>query len=286
MQHPINHNFFTAIPQHGAVYWLYVFATVAAGIGVLALLQIIPTRYRKATIALFTFLGGLYYVAEFFLPTEKGTSVNALTEYQPFVGTLSQVIGAFTVGLGVISLVGMHTRSVVRQRAQWGYSACLIVAFLVMTVFHLLDSYYGDHVIIGQGGILRAAITNHDVYNFLFKGGLNSLESAMFALIGFFIISASYRAFRIRSFEASLLMISALVVMLGQVTLGTWLTGGLPTDGPYANFRFENMAQYILLNINTPAQRAVAFGIALGTLATSLRLWLSLERGFYFDQES
>jgi hypothetical protein len=108
----------------------------------------------------------------------------------------------------------------------------------------------------------------------------------MFALIAFFIVSASYRAFRIRSVESTLLMGSAVLVMLGQVTLGTALTSGLPTTGIAANFRLENVAQYILLQINTPALRAIIFGIAVGFLATSLRLWLSLERGAYFDQEA
>jgi hypothetical protein len=125
-----------------------------------------------------------------------------------------------------------------------------------------------------------------DVFDFLFQGGLTALDSAMFALIAFFIVSASYRAFRIRSVESSLLMGSAVLVMLGQVTLGTAITSGLPSTGIASNFRLENIAQYILLEINTPALRAIIFGIAVGFLATSLRLWLSLERGAYFDQEA
>jgi hypothetical protein len=107
----------------------------------------------------------------------------------------------------------------------------------------------------------------------------------MFALIGFFIISASYRAFRIRSAEASLLMGAAVIVMLGQVTLGTAITNRLPLTGFLSNFRLENLALYILTEINTPAMRGIYFGIGVGFLATSLRLWLSLERGVYFDAE-
>ena len=49
--------------------------------------------------------------------------------------------------------------------------------------------------------------------------------------------------------------------------------------------RIERIAQWLLLEINTPAQRGILFGLNLGLLATSLRYWLSLERGAYFDKE-
>ncbi len=273
-------------PHHGAIYFVLIAATILVGIGILAALQAIPSRYRKTLIAIFTFLGGLFYAAEFFVPVKHGTTANVLTKYLLPVANISQVIVSFTIGLGIVSLIGMHLKTISRQRTGWGFSIVLVLSFVVMAIFHIINEYWGATVLVHKQGIFRADMTTGDVYTFLFKGGLISLDSAMFALIGFFIISASYRAFRIRSFESSLLMISALIVMLGQVTLGSWLTGHLPAEGFGSNFRFENMAQYILLNINTPAQRAVTFGIALGVLATSLRLWLSLERGFYFDQES
>jgi len=40
--------------------------------------------------------------------------------------------------------------------------------------------------------------------------------------------------------------------------------------------------------MNTPnmaAQRALIFGIMMGVIAVSLRIWLSLERGRFFEQE-
>jgi len=107
----------------------------------------------------------------------------------------------------------------------------------------------------------------------------------MFSIIGFYIVSAAYRAFRIRSLEATILLASAFVVMLGQVTLGQALTAGLPTEGFASNFRIENVANWILTRVNAPALLAVELGLGVGALATSLRLWLSLERGSYFDKE-
>ena len=42
----------------------------------------------------------------------------------------------------------------------------------------------------------------------------------MFALLAFFVASASYRAFKIRNFEATLLLISGIFLMIGRVPIG------------------------------------------------------------------
>ena len=71
----------------------------------------------------------------------------------------------------------------------------------------------------------------------------------------------------------------------------TWFTHRIPStlsdgsENPWANLRIENIAQWLLLEVNTAAQRGILFGLTLGLLATSLRYWLSLERGAYFDKE-
>ncbi len=258
---------------------------------VLAALQAAPRRSRKTIIAVFTFLGGLYYAAEFFWPASKATGENFLSPYQPVVANVAAVVSSFAIGLGVVSLAQLHTKTIVRARPGWGYSLVLMVSFVAMAVFGLMNAYSGTTTIIPAVPGLWASQNAHGMFGFLFTGGLVNLGAATFSMIAFYISSAAYRAFRIRSLEATLLMVAALIVMLGSVGFGTWLTHAIPTtltggvDNPWANLRLENIAQWLLVEVNASAQRGILFGLDLGLLATSLRYWLSLERGAYFDKE-
>ncbi len=298
------HNLFAPVAYptsiHGflgrsGLYWGKLLFGLVFVFAILAALQAAPRRWRKTIIAVFTFLGGLYFATEFFWPaaqTGANAGSNWLTPYQPFVANLSAVVGSFSVGLGVFSLIQFHSRAIARQRAGWGNSVALIVSFMAMLVFGLLNQYRPQRVIIPPLPFTHGAQNSHDVFNFLFLGGYTNLDSATFSLIAFFIASASYRAFRIRSWESTLLMLAALIVMLGA-TFGTAITHGIPpyldaahtVENPWANLRIERISEWLLTRINAPAQRGILFGIYVGSLAVSLRLWLSLERGAYFDKE-
>lgn len=283
--------FFAPVHGHGGAFYGKLALGLLLMFAVLAALQAAPRRARKGIIAFFTFLGGLYFATEFFWPTNPATKMNPLTPYQEVVASLAAVVGSFAIGLGVFSLMQLHTRTVARARPGWGYSVVLLASFVSMFVFGLMNAYSPNATIIPAVGGAWASQNAHGMFQLLFKGGLNSLTSATFAMIAFYIASAAYRAFRIRSLEATLLMIAALIVMVGSVSFGTALTAGIhPTladgsENPWANLRIERIAQWLLMEINTAAQRGILFGLTLGLLATSLRYWLSLERGAYFDKE-
>ena len=62
--------------------------------------------------------------------------------------------------------------------------------------------------------------TEGSLFSWMFFNIFNPLSATMFALLAFFVASASYRAFRIRNFEATLLLISGIILMLGRVPVG------------------------------------------------------------------
>ena len=63
------------------------------------------------------------------------------------------------------------------------------------------------------------------------------------------------------------MMVSAFLVMLGQVPIGIWLTSWIPETGFISNFRLEHISYWILTQPNAAAQRGINFGLAVGAMA-------------------
>ena len=110
-------------------------------------------------------------------------------------------------------------------------------------------------------------------FDWIYNNIYNPLSATMFAMLAFYVASASYRAFRARNREATLLLLAGFLVMLGRVPVGDAITGFLPEG-----HRLSNLADWIMNVPNKAGQRAIMIGIALGIVSTSLRLILGIER--------
>lgn len=260
----------------GAPQWLWVLGVLGDFLifgGILfALLQLVPVRFRRPLIVVLTFIAGLIYSVEFFWPADPKTQMNFLTPLRIQLGEATKVVYAFALGLGTFNLIRFHGNNVIRNRTGWFYSLIFFISFFAMAGAGFW-SYYSPS---------KAA---ENTYNMLFEGIVAALGATMFSTIGFFIVSAAYRAFRIRSAEATLMLLAAFIVMVGQVPVGAYITSGLPDVGPLRNLRLENLSYWILSQPNMAAQRGIWFGIEVGALAMALRQWLSLERGSFFERE-
>ena len=267
---------------------LWIAGAFALAIALIPLLGTLPPRGRFALISVVTFIVGLFFAAEFFLPVGEDNK-NILTDpFQKMQGSL-QVITALSLGLGTYGLVRLHLRNTVQRRPQWGYSVVLLTAFIVMAFFSIWNTMAEK----GLFGLERTQLLE-DAFTLLFDYTLIQLDATMFSLIAFYIFSAAYRAFRIRSIEASILMFTAMLVMIGIVPLGKLISDsiGLPAvqtaemrTNPFMlenilyNLRLPQIAGWIQETLNAPVQRAIEFGVGIGALAMAIRLWLSLERG-------
>lgn len=253
-------------PLHGVALIAALAGVVIVCVFIFIALQALPPRARKLVIASATFLAGLFYALEWFWPATNDK--NPLTFAVPTVGNVANVLTAFTLGLGVMSLIRIHGNNVARQRSGWENSIVLLLGMVVMAVSGL-------------------CFEKSMFYRSLFRDVLNSFDAAMFATLAFYIISAAYRAFRIKNVEATLMMVAALVVMLGMIPIGQALTSFLPERGSFVSlFRVDNISNWMLTTLNAAAQRAINFGLGVGALAIALRVWLSLERGAYFESSA
>lgn len=117
-----------------------------------------------------------------------------------------------------------------------------------------------------QQHFLNRFTFDYSIYHLLYDGLFIALGSAMFSLLGFYMAAAAYRAFRVRSFESSLMMGAAVIVMLGQIPFGLWIWDG-----------FTDLRLWLLSTPSTAAFRAVKFGAAVAGLVMAFRMWLSIE---------
>lgn len=286
--HRIGDLLFPAAVQGGWV-WVYIAAAIIVGAAGLVALMSTPPRYRKAIVVAVTFLGGLFFSLEFLLPHEPVTAfghtllgkghvtrfAQGLTDAKPSVADWAMVIGSFTLLLGTFNLFQVHGKAVKKKTAGWYNSLAFFISFfLIMAAGFAKDA---------SGGAARTISTQ--LFAILFNGFVQQLDATMFSLIAFYIVSAAYRAFRVRSAEAGLMMATAGIIMLGLVPIGAILTNWLPHSGPLASLRLENITYWLLTWPNMAVQRAIGFGLAVGWLAMSLRIWLSLERGSFFDRQ-
>jgi len=115
--------------------------------------------------------------------------------------------------------------------------------------------------------------------NVLFEGIFKAAQATMFSLLAFFVASASFRAFRIKSKEAALLMFAAFIVMLGNVPIGNLITKML--DHIWLGWiNFQGMKEWIMMYPSSAAQSAILIGACLGYIAASLKVILGVERSY------
>jgi hypothetical protein len=189
---------------------------------------------------------GLFFTIQFFIPQHQVRQV-----YADGLRWLI-VVATFAIVMALGSLITHHGRKVRRRDKDWSYSLVTLLALLGMTIAGFATGT--------RPGTL---------FNMLFLNVQVPMQSTMFGILAFYIASASYRAFRARSKEATLLLLSAFLLMLSAVSF----------IGYYCP-RITAISEWLLMVPNMASQRGILFGVFLGTLATSIKIILGIERGW------
>ena len=201
----------------------------------------------------FAFVFGLIGIATFYIP--HGEAQSLAREMALCV----RIVFAFSYLLGRYSLLNLHWQRVRQDVAGWGYSLVAIASFAVMMVF----------VVYNDGSGPFAAQAGAGGYKWLFDYVHVPCASTMFSILAFFIASAAYRTFRARTPEAAILLVAAVVVMLGRVPIGAFISDAIP-----------EAAQWLMAVPNMAAKRGILLGVSLGAIATSLRIIFGIERSY------
>ncbi len=298
-------NFFLDIPP--ATFWnnpsgsnaLMIRLALALLIGIAAIFVLLkaPTNYRRPIVGVVTFLSGAFYVMLYLWPVaiSRNKGIDAprnpvegvafwLDDAVPVVANFTSIVTAFLLGLGVYSLLRVHGRKVMRKETDWVFSVVLLSSMVLMVFAGYGDWYSRLDPIKAPALELRE---NWGPINYLrdvlFEGMLQQMDAAMFSLIAFYILSAAYRAFRVRTIEATILLAAAFIVMFSfmgsvEAAWGHMVNPSGNIDNFSNNFTLTEVAKWIRGSIQKPAIRGIDFGVGIGALAMGLRLWLSLDR--------
>lgn len=199
---------------------------------------------RREVPIIICFLTGFFFIGNYFSP-----------KLQPVAQVVNQwaiICIAFAYVLGVANIIRVNYQVIKRKGKDWFYKIVLVAGLFIMLYFGI------------SGGVKEGT-----TFNWIFMNAMYPMQATMFALLAFYIASASFRAFRIRSFEAALLGITALIVMIGRVPIGELIWKDFP---PFVEW---------IMNVpQLAAKRAIMIGAALGAISTGLKVLIGMERTY------
>ncbi len=194
------------------------------------------------------FVSGLVMVMQYFVPHQASQSL--LTYANDFV----IVIGILALPIGIFSLLNVTWQKARHQPNERLYAIVTLAGFLVM----VLSGLKRDWTIAPTG-----------LHRRIFGNVLVPAEATLFSMLAFYIASAAYRAFRVRTWLAGILLGTAFIVMLRMV----------PLPGPLYSWN-SGIVRWILSVPNLAAKRAIIIGVGLGSIAYSMKILLGIERSY------
>jgi len=215
-------------------------------------------RIRRILTTVVAIVVGLFVLADIFV-SQLTTNILGLGFINQtihgfsalFVSWLT-IIVAFALFLGFINVISVHLNRINTNKPGIIYSVVLLLslAFTLIVGF----STGGPNSISSQA---------------MFEYVLQPLEATIFALLALFIATAAFRAFRIRNLETFFFVLFGVIVLLGQIPLSIYLWPEFPVIKDW------------ILNVPTLAGvRGILLGVALGTIATGLRILMGADRPY------
>ena len=183
------------------------------------------------------------------------------------------ILASFAIFLGGFNLLKMQMQKVLRKKQGWQYSLFAIGGFILAII---AGFFYKGNPDVAWGTHVTADGT---LFKWIFTYMFAPLGATMFALLAFFVASASFRAFRIRNLEATLLLVAGIIIMIGRVPLGSSISSWfimyllVLIGGVVINSVFKNK-QYTAI--------FVSVGIIIVTSAGSSMGWPLDQPGIFY----
>jgi hypothetical protein len=167
------------------------------------------------------------------------------------VKNFASIIAGFALFLGLIGIVRLHSDNIIERSKHWPLSVALIA---VLVVFLAVGITYG------QGS---------PEFNWIYDTIYGPLTATTYSLLSFWVCSAAYRAFKPRSIESLILVITGLLVFFGVTPLSAYISPFFPA----AN-------NFISSVLNVAGVRGMNIGIGIGIISFGLQIITGMERSW------
>ena len=167
------------------------------------------------------------------------------------IKNVSMVIAAFALGVGAINIVIVHGNRIRKRVAgEWYFSIWLLVLWIV-------------YLVVG----LTLSTTSYE-YNLLFNTFYVPINQTMYALLGYYVVYASYRSLKARNYQALVMIIVACFTIIGSAPIGQTIWQG-----------FKDIQNWLLTVPNAGAERGIVIITAIGGILLGIRTLLGMEKG-------
>jgi hypothetical protein len=174
----------------------------------------------------------------------------------------ASILAAVVVGVGALNLLGVHLKKISDQSGGWLYSIFLVLSLLGVIGASMVAPFLN----MGSG-------PTNQLNTLVFKYLVSALGTAISGLLIFFLVFAGYRLLRRRSSVATVtFLVVAFIALLGMAPQ-------LP-ELPLGDLGFRNLWIWLSQVPAVAGARGVLLGIALGVVATGLRILLAVDRPY------
>lgn len=173
------------------------------------------------------------------------------------------IVVAFAMLLGVLNVLRVHAQRI-QKRQGVVYSLILVFTFLIVFIPGIMPANRVPQ------DLKRFVGPSGTIVDFCYRYVQRPLQATLFSLMAFFVATAAWRAFRIRSAGSLVMFISAVLVLLGSIYFDI---------GEQWEFVVE-IKDWVLSVPVMAGARGILLGIVLGTVVAGFRLLLGIERPY------
>lgn len=200
---------------------------------------------KEISVAICAVLGFLM-IAQYYV------DIPAISSIANYCQIFATSIASFMMIFGTTSLILFNYGHVKKKTpGQWFMSAWAI--FLIVSI----------------SAIGLTLGPNQLYFKWMFENVFINLDTAMYSVLGFYVLSAAWRAYRARNLDATFLLVSGILAALVNAPVGEFIFGsGVISLGNW------------VVNVPTIAGlRTTYFGVALGSIYVALRTFIGKESG-------